>query len=137
MTKALKSTSCSGRPVDQSNSLRIGSSRQDVQTPLPAAHRKRTCCSLRSDTEKTCCKVREEPMMTSTSGIMTCSYLLHFLPPPFCCQCQPHGLCSSIPPTSGHLLQDSSEWVAKGLYPEASQSVTANSTHLWITAIIS
>lgn len=54
VTKALKSTSCSGRPVDQSNSLRIGSSRQDAQTPLPPAHRKRTCCSLRSDTENIC-----------------------------------------------------------------------------------
>lgn len=65
VTKAVKSTSCSGRPVDQSNSLRIGSSRQDVQTPLPPAHRKRTCCSLRSETENVCCKVRK--------GIMTVS----------------------------------------------------------------
>lgn len=58
VTKAVKSTSCSGRPVDQSNSLRIGSSLQDVQTPLPPAHRKRTCCSLRSETENVCCEVR-------------------------------------------------------------------------------
>lgn len=58
VTKVVKSTSCSGRPVDQSNSLRIGSSRQDVQTPLPPAQRKRTCCSLRSDTENVCCEVR-------------------------------------------------------------------------------
>ncbi len=63
MTTVVKSTSCSGRPVDQSNSLRIGSSRQDVQTPLPPAHRKRTCCSLRSETENVCCKVREGMMM--------------------------------------------------------------------------
>lgn len=54
VTKAVKSTCCSGRPVDQSNSLRIGSSRHDVQTPLPPAHRKRTCCSLRSETENDC-----------------------------------------------------------------------------------
>lgn len=54
VTKAVKSTSCSGRPVDQSKSLRIGSSRHDVQTPLPPAQRKRTCCSLRSDTKNVC-----------------------------------------------------------------------------------
>jgi len=45
-----KSTSCSGRPVVQSKSLSMGSKRQEAQTPLPAAHRKRTCCSHRSDT---------------------------------------------------------------------------------------
>lgn len=56
VTKAPKSTSCSGLPEDQSNSLRIGSSRQDAQTPLPPAHRKRTCFSLRSETENVCCK---------------------------------------------------------------------------------
>ena len=54
VTRGVRSTSCSGRPLDQSNNLRRGSRRQDVQTPLPAAHRKRTCCSLRSETEKFC-----------------------------------------------------------------------------------
>ena len=54
VTRGVRSTSCSGRPLDQSNNLSRGSRRQDVQTPLPAAHRKRTCCSLRSETEKFC-----------------------------------------------------------------------------------
>lgn len=56
MTKTLKSTSCKGLPEDQSNSLRIGSSRHEAHTPLPPAHRKRTCFSLRSDTENVCCE---------------------------------------------------------------------------------
>lgn len=59
MTGTLKSTSCSGLPVDQSNSLRTGSSRQDAHMPLPAAHRKRTCCSPRSETVNVCCEVRK------------------------------------------------------------------------------
>lgn len=69
VTKAVKSTSCSGRPVDQSNSLRIGSSRQDVQTPLPPAQRKRTCCSLRSETENVCCKVRAWMVLLSSKMV--------------------------------------------------------------------
>lgn len=53
------STSCSGRPVVQSKSLSVGSSRQEAQTPHPAAHRKRTCCSLRCDTVNDFCKAKK------------------------------------------------------------------------------
>lgn len=98
VTKAPKSTSCSGLPVDQSNSLRIGSSRQDAQTPLPPAHRKRTCFSLRSETENVCCEGGEITVlaickadlnMTHTTGTSFVSYLdlsalhvnhVHFVP---------------------------------------------------------
>lgn len=69
VTRAVKSTSCSGRPVAQSNNLRTGSSLQDVQTPLPPEHRKRTCCSLRSDTENVCCKVRRWVMMVKSQTV--------------------------------------------------------------------
>lgn len=54
------STSWRGRPVAQSKSLRVGSSRQEAQTPLPAAHRKRTCCSLRGDTVNDFCQKEKE-----------------------------------------------------------------------------
>lgn len=80
MTKEVKSTSCSGRPVDQSNSLRTGSSRQDVQTPLPPAHRKRTCFSLRSETENICCKVRWDKTMVSRRVSMRQNNTLQVLP---------------------------------------------------------
>lgn len=50
VTMGDRSTCWRGRPVAQSKSLRMGSSRQEAQTPLPAGHRKRTCCSPRSDT---------------------------------------------------------------------------------------
>ena len=66
VTKTVKSTCCSDCPVDQSNSLRTGSSLQDAQTPFPAAHRKRTCCSLRSETQNVCCGVGRRTMVVSS-----------------------------------------------------------------------
>lgn len=125
VTKALKSTSCSGLPVDQSNSLRIGSSRQDAQTPLPPAHRKRTCFSLRSETENVCCKGREITVLARCKEGLKMTHttqnrhLFGFLPRPFCSPCQPHALCSNILPTAGYLWQGSSEWAARGLIREA------------------
>lgn len=141
MTRAEKSTSCSGRPVDQSNSLRTVSSRQEVQTPLPPAHRKRTCCSLRSDTENVCCKDRQGIIREGWDRSLKmrhklCGNLLCFLPQPSCHRCPPREPCSSIPPRGGHLLRGSSEWAAEGLFPEASQSETGGSSHLSITELI-
>lgn len=137
VTKAPKSTSCSGLPVDQSNSLRIGSSRQDAQTPLPPAHRKRTCFSLRSETENVCCEGREITVLASYKAGLTHMtqnrHLFGFLPRPFCSPCQPRALCSNILPTAGYLWQGSSEWVARGLIREASHSVTVDSSPLAIT----
>lgn len=121
VTKAPKSTSCNGLPVDQSNSLRIGSSRQDAQTPLPPAHRKRTCFSLRSETENVCCEGREITVLASCKAGLNMTHttqnrdLLGFLPPLFCSPCQPRELCSNILPTAGYLWQGSSEWAARGL----------------------
>lgn len=139
MTKYVKSTSWSGRPVDQSNSLMMGSRRQDAQTPLPPAHRKRTCCSLRSDTEKICCSANNNNkkntiIMGSLNPTRSKQYIriiiFYFLPPPSCCRCRPHELCSSSPPTGAYLLQGSSERAAEGSLPEAAQSGTAGSNRL-------
>lgn len=139
VTKAPKSTSCSGLPVDQSNSLRIGSSRQDAQTPLPPAHRKRTCFSLRSETENICCEGGEITVLASCKAGLNMTrttqnrHLFGFLPRPFCSPCLPRALCSNILPTAGYLWQGSSEWAARGLIPEASHSVPVDSSHLTIT----
>lgn len=140
-TEGLKSTSCSGLPVDQSNSLRMGSSRQDAQTPLPAAQRKRTCCSLRSDTVTVCCEVTKtqfyETEKTRGKNYKDFGMILFFclfgLPQSSYCPGWPRGLCSSIPPTGGCPWRGSSEWAAPRTSQEASQSVTAESSQLSVT----
>lgn len=76
VTKTLKSTSCKGLPVAQSNSLRIGSSRHDAQTPLPPAHRKRTCFSLRSDTGNVCCEGEEVIMAAGRKATLNTTHFM-------------------------------------------------------------
>lgn len=143
MTKVLKSTSCSGLPVDQSNSLRTGSSRQDAQTPLPEAHRKRTCCSLRSETVSVFCEVSKIIMVSYETENMRGKHYKNFgvilffcwfgLPQSSCCPGQPCGLCSNIPPTGGCLWPDSNEWAARCTIQEASHSVIVDSSQLSVT----
>lgn len=132
MTKTLKSTSCKGLPVDQSNSLRIGSSRHDAQTPLPPAHRKRTCFSLRSDTENVSCEGEDGGLQGKSEHNIHYGFffLFFFLPQPFGCPHQSHGLCSSNPPTARCPLQGSSEWAEQGLIQEALSGTPANSSRL-------
>lgn len=143
VTRGVRSTSCRSRPVDQSKSLSVGSSRQDVHTPLPAAHRKRTCCSLRSETVKVCWK-REvgniDKIIQSTNHSEFIHNIFRFvklLPPLFYSRHRPHEPDSSILPISLPPSLGNSKWAAVELIPEAKPHVIGDSIHLSNIVVIS
>lgn len=130
------STSCSGRPVVQSKSLRVGSSRQEAQTPLPAAHRKRTCCSLRCDTVNDLCNARKRSKTSIVTVKVHTDIQFHdrasslYIPPLSYFGHQSSILCSSIPPRDSRSLLGNSEWAAEELCPVKVLHESEGSIHL-------